>query len=216
MAIRIRSFFVITSFFFTNPTLVTSSTRSSSSSSHHNQHHPTTSTFLSSSSITSRELDISRSCQEELATLRESEQFHVKFPHLNETEFNDHCTFSETGITCDLDGTSLVDSYRTICEDDSGGKVVQMNITASGECVGVNITMNHFPLCAGKSCDEGRFIESYEAKLKTEAEFTGDDCFVDLTATASSSTRILIFGLPTTTVGITFLMAASMVILATI
>ena len=133
-----------------------------------------------------RKLDISRSCQEELSILRQSDQFKVKFPQLSESEFQDHCEVSDVEIRCDLDGTSLVDDFRTICEGTSSGKLVEMNMTASGACVGsVQVMFYDFPLCAGKSCDEETFIESYEEKLKTESTLVGGDCNLDLTSGGS-------------------------------
>ncbi len=132
-----------------------------------------------------RKLDISRTCQDELETLRQSDDFKVQFPTLTESEFIEHCIHTDIGIKCELNGTSLVDDFRTICND-AGGKLVVMDVIASGACVDfVNVTFYDFPLCAGMSCDESNFIESYEEKLKLERSLVGGDCVLDLASGGS-------------------------------
>ena len=129
----------------------------------------------------SRKLDIARSCQEELSTLRQSAEFKVEFPTLSEFEFMEHCNITINEISCELYGTSLINDFRAICEDNAGGKLVLMNMTASGECVGsMDVIFYDFPLCAGKSCDEQNLIESYEEKQRTEGELMGSNCILKM------------------------------------
>lgn len=156
----------------------------------------------------SRSLDVSRTCAEELSILRKSEEFQVQFPTLTKQEYEDHCVIYPGLILCDLNGTSLVSNYRKICEDEAGGKMVQIQMTASGECVNfVNITFQHFPLCAGKSCNAGNFIESYEAKLKTENIIMGSDCELGLDSSASSiSQHLILLGIITFAVSASFIL----------
>jgi len=154
----------------------------------------------------SRSLDVSRSCAEELSILRKSEDFQVKFPTLTKQEYEDHCVIYPGHIVCDIRGTSLVTSYQKICEDDAGGRMVQIAMSASGECVNfVNITFQGFPLCAGKSCNAANFIESYEAKLKTENIIMGSNCEIDLDSSAVSiSQHLVLLGIITFGVSASF------------
>ena len=123
--------------------------------------------------------------RDELATLRQSEEFKVQFPTLSQPEFMEHCIVTTVHIKCDLNGTSLVDNFREICEDASG-KVVPINVQAAGSCVDfVNVTFYGFPTCAGRSCNDATYIEAYEQKLKLESSLVGENCVLDLTSGGS-------------------------------
>lgn len=151
-------------------------------------------TQLHSSSRDRSLADISMRCQKELLTLQNSKEFEVEFPQLTEGEFQQHCTSSVKGISCDLQNTDLISQYRSICEDGAGGSTVRINMVADGVCVGnIKVEFWNFPICTGRSCDADRFVDSYREKLHTETDFIVGDCRVDLSlASTSSGTRIVL------------------------
>jgi len=156
---------------------------------------------LGSEKHLTRLLDISIGCQEELSELQKLDAFQVQFPSLSEEEFIDYCSATPTKITCIFSGTSLVSDYRKICEDDAGGKMIQINMEANGDCVGnINVLFFGFPTCAGQSCEAANFVQSYEDKLKTDTEVIGTNCEIRLNDSAFISTKpsLLIIGITAT------------------
>ena len=139
-----------------------------------------------------RSLGTSDPCQDEVQTLRQSNDiFQVKFPVLSKTEFKEHCIMSETAISCDLNNTLMVETYRTQCEEDAGGTMVQVNMDANGGCVGNKlITFLQYPLCMGGTCDVGEFIDSYEDTLQANTDLVGDDCTLDITTTSTLTSAV--------------------------
>jgi len=139
-----------------------------------------------------RSLDISTACSAEVNDLRELDAFEVQFPVLEKEEYDQHCNNTATSISCNLRDTSLITDFQQICEEDSGGQMIQMNFSASGACVGLGLDVQFFdfPLCAGKSCDSEHFIESYEEKLKMEADLLGGECELELLVSSRGSTLL--------------------------
>mmetsp|Transcript_9573 Transcript_9573/g.11140 ORF Transcript_9573/g.11140 Transcript_9573/m.11140 type:complete len:217 (+) Transcript_9573:209-859(+) len=137
-----------------------------------------------------RHLDISVTCREEQTELEQSEEFKYTFPSLSQDEFSIFCINTTTEIFCDLAGTSMVTEFQILCGD-AGGKTVLTGVEANGSCTdNLLVTFVDFPICIGKSCDSGNFVESLEEKLKSDMELLSAGCSFDLTS-SSNSNRII-------------------------